>query len=160
LREVSEARWSEVDLEGRVLVIPPERFKGGVSHRVPLCDDAFALVDGLPRDSEFLFTTTGRKPINGWSRAKDAIDLHMGLDDLPDWKIHDLRHTVRTRMAAMRIPDVVAEMVLGYGRKGIQRVYDQHSYEPEIRDALEQWDALLRAIMHPTPAKVVKLRRA
>ena len=31
---------------------------------------------------------------------------------------------------------MVTEMVIGHGRKGIQRVYDQHSYEDEMREAL------------------------
>ena len=158
LREVSEARWTEIDSDARLLVIPPERFKSGVSHRVPLSDDAFELVRGLPQRSEFLFTFTLSKPINGWSRAKDAIDLHMALDDLPDWKIHDLRHTVRTRMAAMRVPDAIAEMCLGHGKRGMQRVYDQYGYEAEVRDALQRWAALW--LHHELPAKVVKLRRA
>jgi hypothetical protein len=152
---VSDARWSEVDINNRVLVVPPERFKSGVSHRVMLSDDALAVVRGLPRTGEFLFSYFGTNPINGWSRAKDQIDSHMG--DIPDWKIHDLRHTVRTRMAAMRIPDVTAEMVLGHARRGMQRVYDQHSYEAEVREALEQWARLLRTIV--APAQLIELRR-
>jgi uncharacterized protein YecE (DUF72 family) len=32
-----------------------------------------------------------------------------------------------------------------HGRKGIQRVYDQHTYEDEMRDALKQWAARLRS---------------
>jgi integrase len=122
---------------------------------VILSDDALAIVQGLPRRGEFLFSHVGTKPINGWSRAKDAIDQHMG--NVPDWKIHDLRHTVRTRVAGLRITDVIAEMVLGHGRRGLQRVYDQHSYEIEIREALERWAFSLRAII--TPAQIIKLNR-
>ena len=154
LREVSEARWSEVDIDNKVLTVPPERFKSGVSHRVILSADALAIVQGLPRRGEFLFSYSGTQAINGWSRAKDAIDQHMG--DVPDWKIHDLRHTVRTRMAGLRVTDVIAEKVLGHARRGIQRVYDQHSYELEIREALERWASLLRTII--IPAQIIKLR--
>jgi integrase len=158
LREIGEARWSEIDFAARLLIIPPERFKSGVSHRVPLSEDALQLLKGLPLRGEFLFTFTGSRPINGWSRAKDALDAHMEIDDLPDWKIHDLRHTMRTRMAAMRIPDIIAEMCLGHGKRGLQRVYDQYGYEPEIRDALQRWAALLRGIVEPV--NVIELRRA
>ena len=55
--------------------------------------------------------------------------------------------------------DMVAEMVIGHGRKGIQRVYDQHSYEDEMREALELWAARLRDIVTPPPENVVRLRK-
>jgi integrase len=156
LREVSDAQWAEVDLDNKVLIVPPERFKSGVSHRVMLSDDALTIVRGLRETGEFLFSYSGTNPINGWSRAKDAIDQHMG--DVPDWKIHDLRHTVRTRMAALRIPDVTAEMVLGHARRGLQRVYDQHSYEQELREAREAWASMLRGIIAPALDNVIELR--
>ena len=59
----------------------------------------------------------------------------------------------------MRVSDLVAEMVIGHGRKGIQRVYDQHTYEPEMREALELWAARLRDIVTPPPENVVRLRK-
>ena len=77
----------------------------------------------------------------------------------PPWVIHDIRRTVRTRLASLRVPDMVAEMVIGHGRKGIQRVYDQHSYEDEMREALELWAARLRDIVTPPPENVVRLKK-
>ena len=65
------------------------------------------------------------------------------------WVIHDIRRTVRTRLASLRVPDMVAEMVIGHGRKGLQRVYDQHGYEAEMREALELWAGRLRVILTP-----------
>jgi hypothetical protein len=55
------------------------------------------------------------------------------------------------------VQDHVAEMVIGHGRKGIARVYDQHRYIPEMREALELWAARLRSIVSPTPDNVVAL---
>ena len=49
-------------------------------------------------------------------------------------------------------------MIIGHGRKGIQRVYDQHSYEDEMREALELWAARLRDIVTPPPENVVTLK--
>ena len=54
-------------------------------------------------------------------------------------------------MSALGVEDHVAEMVLGHGRKGLQRVYDQHRYEPQIREALDRWATRLRDIVNPTP---------
>ena len=81
----------------------------------------------------------------------------LGSSPVP-WVIHDIRRTVRTRLASLRVSDMVAEMVIGHGRKGLQRVYDQHTYEAEMRDALELWAARLRDIVNPPPENVVELK--
>lgn len=47
--EVRGATWSEIDLEARVWTIPEERMKAGKEHRIPLPDEALALLDALPR---------------------------------------------------------------------------------------------------------------
>ena len=78
--------------------------------------------------------------------------------ELKPWVLHDLRRTARTHMAALQIPDHIAEMTLGHARKGLQRVYDQHRYLDEIRNALESWNARLRSIVEPPASNVVALK--
>ena len=104
-----------------------------------------------------LSTTYGEKPISGFSKPKVRLDEMMG--NRPPWVIHDIRRTVRTRLASLRVSDLVAEMVIGHGRKGIQRVYDQHTYEAEMREALELWAARLRDIVTPPPDNIVRLKK-
>jgi integrase len=177
--EVSDARWSEFNLDGALWTIPPERFKSGSEHLVPLTSEVLALLRTLPhfKKGDHLFSTTfGQKPIDGFSKAKARLDRRMlrtlramarmrGEDHpkkvkLPPFVIHDVRRTVRTRLSALRIPDTVAEMVIGHGRKGLQRVYDQHKFIDEMREALTAWAARLRDIVEPPPANVVKLAKA
>jgi integrase len=78
---------------------------------------------------------------------------------LKPWVIHDLRRTLRTHLSALRIPDHIAEMVIGHGRQGLQRVYDQHRYLDEMREALTLWSARLRSIVEPPPANVVAIKK-
>ena len=158
--EVGGARWGEFDLKKKLWTIPPERFKSNASHLVPLSDAALVIIKSLPRftKGDHLFTTTyGEKPITGFSKAKVRLDEMMG--NPPPWVVHDIRRTVRTRLASLRVSDLVAEMVIGHGRKGIQRVYDQHTYESEMREALELWAARLRDIVTPPPKNVVRLKK-
>jgi integrase len=172
IREAKRAEcavdWGTVPEKSKRWTIPAARFKSDVEHIVPLSNDVCALLESLPRFSagDFLFTTTdGEKPINGLSKSKHRLDKRMlrnlramgkrrGDDaaqvKLPGWVLHDLRRVVRTHLSALEVPDHVAEMVLGHGRKGLQRVYDQHRYEPQIREALERWAARLREIVQPT----------
>ena len=49
--EVAEARWPEFDLAAKLWTVPPESFKSDSRHRVPLCDEALAIIETLPRFS-------------------------------------------------------------------------------------------------------------
>jgi integrase len=158
--EAAEARWREFDLGLRQWTIPPERFKSGVAHLVPLTPAVMSIVNELPRfgGDDYLFSTRlGSRPIGGFSKAKKRLDELTGI---APWVVHDLRRTVRTRMASLKVPDPIAEMVLGHGRRGLQRVYDHHSYESEVREALELWAAKLRDIVEPPPANVTHIKKA
>jgi integrase len=157
LHEASGATWAEIDLSKRVWVIPPERFKSDTYHTVPLSDAAMRLLDELPRFGDYLFTFNGRRPVNSFQVAKKRLDQLMGVDD---FVIHDLRRVVRSKLAKLKVPDIISELCIGHGKKGLQRVYDQHGYEAELRDAMERWAGELRDIVTPPdPEKVVKLKR-
>jgi integrase len=54
--EVLQAKRSEIDREARMWIVPAARMKMRREHRVPLCDSALAIIDGLPQqDSDYLF---------------------------------------------------------------------------------------------------------
>ena len=164
--EVGEARWSEFDLDKRLWHIPAARMKAGAAHVVPLCDDALAVLNSLPRfDGECLFTTTGgTKPVNGFDRAKKVLDALMLCElrainpkaNLP-FVVHDVRRSVRTNLSAIPgISDLVRELVIGHTKPGLHKVYDQFSYIDEKRAALAAWESRLRAIVNPPPPNVVQ----
>ena len=159
--EIAGARWSEID-KG-VLTIPAERFKSNAQHLVPLSSKALTIIESLPRWGDYLFG--GDKPIGCFGKPKERLDKLMVSDaaatgvTVAPFRTHDLRRTVRTRLSSLKVPNHVAEMVIGHGKKGIERVYHQHSYETEIREALEKWAGLLRDIVTPPPANVVRLQK-
>jgi integrase len=167
--EVAGAHWPEISHNRRIWTVPPERFKSGQSHLVPLSEDALSLIGDLPRfegedDSDCLFSTTnGRKPINGFSKAKENLDAAMlevlrkenPKATLPGWVFHDVRRTVRTRLSGLRVNSEIAEMVIGHGKTGIERIYNHHQYEDEMREALDRWAAALRKILDPKPPENV-----
>jgi integrase len=173
--EVGSARWSEIDLAAKVWTVAQERFKSDVPHMVPLTDDMIGILAALPRfRGDHVFSTTdGKLPTVISGKIKHRIDARMlrtlkamarkrGEDpsrvELRPFVVHDLRRVLRSNLSALRVPDHIAEMVIGHGRQGLQRVYDQHRYVEEMRDALQQWAARLRSIVEPPPANVVALR--
>jgi integrase len=164
LNEVAGASWREFDRDRKLWTVPAERFKSGSEHLVPLTDDTLALLSELPRwtKGDRLFSTTdGTKPVNGFSKTKARLDRLVAaeLGDVPPgWVFHDIRRTFRTRLSGLRVAHEVAEMVIGHGRKGLARVYDQYTYVDEMREALEAWGSRLRLVVEPPPANVVPLR--
>lgn len=80
------------------------------------------------------------------SRAEELFLEGKG-EGMPHWVLHDLRRTLRTGLAKLRIANQVAELVIGHGKKGLQKVYDQHTYRLEKRLALEQWATHLKTII-------------
>lgn len=53
--EVRGATWSEIDLGAAVWTIPKERMKAQREHRVPLSDDALALLNARARTGDLIF---------------------------------------------------------------------------------------------------------
>jgi integrase len=166
--EVAEARWSEFDLKGKLWTIPSERMKADAAHVVPLTNEAIEILEGLPRfhSGEFLFSTRfGKRPVNGFSKAKARADELMlkeaqvlasrGNDPakakLEEWRIHDIRRTMRTALSALPVSDMVRELVIAHTRPGLHKVYDQYAYLGEKRYALELWAERLHSILRPTP---------
>jgi integrase len=148
--EVSGMRWSELDFDNAIWTIPAKRAKNGSTHIVPLSPLAMQVIRSVPRylNSDFVFTTTGRSAISGFGRLKYRLDAAFG-PDAEDWRIHDLRRTVATNMAMLRIQPQVIEAVLNHKSgivSGVAAIYNRHAYQDEKREALEKWSEKLSQI--------------
>jgi integrase len=136
------AHRDEIDSERRVLDIPASRYKTGRDHAVPLVGPAWELVQGLPiwNAGGFLFSTTGgAKAINSAGDAKKRLDsLTPGI---APWKFHDLRHTCKTRLAALGVSPEHRDRVQGHAQTGMDQVYNKHDYLAEKRAALDLYGA-------------------
>lgn len=184
LREAAHAARSEFEL-GNTLVwrIPAARFKSDAEHVLPMTPAMVDLFQSLPRHKrgDFAFSFDGTHPIDNFYRSKMRLNAKVlrtwralgrinGIDrrsaDMPPWTHHDLRRTVRTRLGALKVPRVVSELVIGHSKRGLDRVYDQHEYAAEIREALVAWQSHLLGIVNPPPPapnsapdNIVPLRR-
>jgi len=76
--EVLKAKRPEIDKEGRMWIVPPERMKMRREHRQPLCARAIAILDKLPRNSEFIFPGEKKgKPL--CHKALDRVLKRIGI---------------------------------------------------------------------------------
>ncbi len=147
--EVSGLQWSEVNFESKLWTIPKERSKNGNSNSVPLTDNTIQILQSLPRfiGSDLIFTTTGRTSVSGFGRVKANLDKSTGVQD---WKIHDIRRTVASGMAKLKVPPYVVEKILNHTSgtfSGVAGIYNRYGYDDEKRTALETWNDYLVGIL-------------
>ena len=179
LNEAAHLSWPELGAD--VITIPASRMKGrdgkAVEHLVPITGALREVIASLPRikGGPYLFSfKAGAAPLTLAGQMKADLDKRMlrtlkalarrrGDDhhavDLPGWVNHDLRRTIRSGLAALRIPHSVAEAILAHRPAGIVGVYNLHRYESEKREALEAWARHVASLVNPQPAKVITLPR-
>ncbi len=139
--DITALRWSEVG-EGR-LEISAERTKNGKAHIVPLSDTARAEIENLNRAHDLVFTTTGRTPVSGFSKAKARLDKLLG-DDFRSWRLHDIRTAFATAMADAGEPEGVVDRVLNHvasvsSASAVARTYNRAELLPQRAKALNRW---------------------
>jgi integrase len=108
----------------------------------------------------------GRGAFSGWSRAKEQLDeaiAEAADKPLADWRLHDLRRTMSTRMAdELGIPPHIIDAVTNHisGQSIVSRTYNWAKYRAEKRQALDRWAEHVVAIVERRHSKITPLRRA
>lgn len=143
------------------LTFPAHITKNGEEHTIPLAPNAQSLIaealselaqSSVQLDdtshSKLIFPSpkTGRVFI-GWGKLKAQLEKDSGVTD---WTLHDLRRTFSTIHARLGTPPHVTEALLNHKtgtRTPIQRIYDRHNYLPQMKDAIERYDAWLSSLL-------------
>lgn len=142
LNEVSAMSWSEVDIEAGRWTIPKDRAKNKVSHIVHLSEPVLEELKALKviALNDLVFTTTGKTPVSGFSRAKTIIDNHSGVQN---WRLHDLRRTFATvATETLGYQPAVVDRVLNHVSgtvRGVMATYQRGQYLKERRQVLDGW---------------------
>jgi integrase len=164
LGEAGRAAW----------IIPGARTKNGREHLIPLVplarDLILELLAELEPGAEYLLPTRSRRrqgPIRGNSltQAMDYFGRRLTGDAIAvrTWRAepptpHDLRRTVETRLAELRIPKEIRDRVLNHDPGDVgSKHYNLHDYADEKRDALNRWATLVNALVTGMTANVVPL---
>jgi integrase len=140
LREISELRWSETDLDKAIITLPPSRTKNHRQHIVPLSAPALAILKGRGRGDRDLVFGRGTKGFGGWTKSKARLDEKAKLNR--PWVHHDIRRSAATGLARLGVLPHTIEAVLGHVsgfRAGVASTYNLHAYEDEKRRALDLW---------------------
>jgi len=99
--EVAGMKWGHIDLGKKLWTLPKEDTKAKRQHEVPLSPMAIELLEAAPHGGEYIFSTTGKTPISGFSKAKKRCDDIIAEKQIPipAWRLHDIRRTVASGMA-------------------------------------------------------------
>jgi integrase len=149
--EVTALRWVDLHLDDQRWSLPAEGNKSGRPHEVPLTADTVRLLNSLPRLHDVLVFPARRnetdRPVSGHSKAKRRLDE---LSGVTNWTLHDIRRTVATGMAQIKVPPHVIERVLNHASgtfAGVAGVYNRFGYLDEMRGALEAWERRLYSLL-------------
>ena len=177
LREAAEMRWTDIDLGKKIWTVPRKKTKSDRLNVVPLSSLALEVLGQVPRiGGEYVFSTTTRSPISGFSKGKARLDMlilevrresaiEAGADptaipEWPEWRVHDLRRTVASGMARFRVEPWVVEKVLNHATgqlSGVAGVYNRWGYIDEKATALATWARHVEGIIRPISDNVVQL---
>jgi integrase len=72
---------------------------------------------------------------------------------------HDLRSTMKSHMRKLGVPRDITEMCLNHKLKGVEGIYDQHTYYEERRNALELWACFIETCLAGEKWNVTPLRQ-
>jgi len=138
-QEIGSMKWGEI--KDGAWTIPAHRSKNGRAHKLPLMAMAMDIIESVPRlvGREQLFGTRGTG-FGHWSRCKEDLDKRCGVTD---WRLHDIRRTVATRMADLGVQPHIIEAVLNHysgHKRGVGGIYNRSRYERDVRNALALWE--------------------
>lgn len=158
--EVAGMRWSELSADLATWTIPANRMKRGQPHVVALSEAARDALRAVTRikGQDLVFSTTGKTPVSGFTKAKAALDKAA---KVTGWRLHDIRRTGVSAIAAMGFNPVVADMLLAHQPSRLStvaRVYQRHDFAAERKAALEAWAThVLRCADTPAEASNVAI---
>jgi integrase len=133
--ELLSARWSDVDLMRQTLRIP--RTKTGRPHLLPLPSPAVSILESLPshNSNEWVFPSADSKsghlmePKKAWHRIRKSADVS-------DVRIHDLRRTLGSWLAASGYSLPLIGRALNHSNVSTTAIYSRLDLDP-VRQALE-----------------------
>lgn len=158
--EVLQMSRKEIDIESGWWIIPANKVKNGLQHRVPLSPFAIELINEaklLAEESELLFPNLPKKDksIRGDTVNHKLADNRERLE-IHDFTPHDLRRTAASHMASIGVTRLVLSKILNHVETSVTSVYDRHSYDVEKQIALNKWAYKLLQIVEDKESSIIK----
>ncbi|MDJ0030961.1 integrase domain-containing protein [Pantoea ananatis] len=147
--EASGTRWSEIDLDARIWIIPAERMKAKREHLVPLSKQALAILEvmksiSLQRDHVFPSRNDPKQPMN--SQTANAALKRIGYSK--KLVAHGLRSIASTALNEAGFnPDAIEAALAHSDKNQVRRAYNRSIYLEQRIEIMNWWGDKVRSIM-------------
>ena len=142
--EVARMRLDDIDFVKRQWTLSTT--KNDEPLVLPLPRQALAIIEDLrplaeARQTPYVFFSV--RP----DATKGHVDTTSGAptrrirtrSGVADFRIHDIRRTVRTNLAELRVRHEVIEAILNHVQDKMTETYNRHRYQDEMGEALQRW---------------------
>lgn len=138
--EISHLEWSEVYSDR--IEIGSHRSKNGKPIITPLTPEALAILNSLPLNNGiYVFSTTGgHKPIGNFSKTKNKLTHHSGVEN---WTYHDFRRAMATQLEQNGCDRYTIMFALNHTDTSITAVYDRSLHLKNKLNALKVWNKII-----------------
>jgi len=158
--ETLAAKWTDFDLDSGVWTKPASTTKQEKTHTVPLSDAARELLGEMQDEADdgavYLFParrTPHRLDINeAWAELRKAANI-------PDIRLHDLRHTYASVLASAGLSLPVIGQLLGHSSPITTHRY-AHLFDDPLRQATERASAIITGKAAAEIVPLTKRRQA
>ena len=143
--EAREARWEEIDYEKKAWTIPVERTKQKKIHIVALSDRAINLLKSIEKNGEYLFSTTGKKPISDGTMMVSLKRMAKTNESLKGCKVHGFRSTYRDWAAeTTQYSHDTLESALGHKvGSSVELAYKRTNFLEQRYPLMEDWASFI-----------------
>jgi integrase len=158
-RKVATMKWADISRDGE-WTIPAQAREKNTAGSLMLPKAALNIIRARPQlgDNPHVFAGRFRNgPFDSFGPAKGKFDAKLG--GMKPWVVHDLRRSARSFMSRASVRPDIAERVMGHAIRGVEGVYDRHSYRDEKADALARLATLIDAIVHKRTAAVLPMAK-
>ena len=147
--ETIGGEWGEIDLKARTWTVPANRMKAGKEHKVPLCERAVEILQGLDQRRKQLFPLSNMAMLELLKGMRPGITVHGFRSTFMDWA-HE--------QASFPFPKAVIDMALAHavGDK-VEAAYRRGDLFAKRKLLMEAWGKWCARPVPTDGAKVVAI---
>jgi integrase len=147
-KEIAGIRWDEIDLETKLIAIPPERMKKKRAHLVPLSSQAIEIIEymkPISGDCDFLFPSTRTKSRPLGEQTLNPALHRLGFKGIQTF--HGFRHTASTMLNEMGYMGDVVEKQLSHEESNkVRGAYNKAQYLTQRKVMMQGWSDYLNGL--------------
>ena len=150
LNEILTSRWSQLDRKSLTLRIAAENSKSRRVRYIQLNSTSMEIINNLETENTYEYLFINRKTGKPFSNIHKVWDKFRKKADLPNFRIHDLRHTHASMLANAGVSLYTIQNVLSHSDPAITQRY-AHLSKKSLQDASNKVSEIIISAMQFKP---------